>query len=365
LGQNTILQFYKCDFEKVDLYLSANKSSKCALDLNGNKFNNRHVTIGSTGRNNLATGEYWSIDADLAGQVLAAPSVEKRIRNRFVSGGKPVIEKLAKRISNDPDSITLSDLLAAFIEEKELPTVAPEYVSHHATESICRIQGNTFNTLTFGGLIHFFINGRNKIRRFELGAIPPTVRWGERQVLDQACVFGEFHREQFLRLKRQSDRLNDTRQSNIFQREVMRCERAIARQEPFLISLQDRVILGFSNAVSGFGTTWARPLLLMGMFNLVIAWVSKAISIQPCGDVIDILWSVLGPTESRPNLAVWCSTQPSLLFLFIEMFNPLSSIPSLLNSDKAVHAFLDVVQKFLYATLAYDIIKTFRRFSKE
>jgi hypothetical protein len=117
--------------------------------------------------------------------------------------------------------------------------------------------------------------------------------------------------------------------------------------------------------VSGFGTTWARPLLLMGMINLVIAWLSKAILSQPCGDQIDILWSILGLTENRPNLAAWCNNQPSLLFLFVEMFNPLSSITGLLNSDKAVHAILDVVQKLLYATLAYDIIKTFRRFSKE
>lgn len=363
LGAHAYLKIENSRFRKVDVYVVVGGTASAVIELRGNTFPNRHVSIGGGGGMNFKTGEGWTLRPELASRVLGAKPLERFINKE----ARKTWEALEKQAQDNPAAIEISDLLKAYIADKRSVKVQPEHLASPDSEVIARIKDNTFTTLRFGGLLNYFFLGQNKIDRLEIGMIPPFVSWGQYQIVDAKKQYGHHHKSLFVLLKQKSEAENDISQSLILQREITRCERAVISHEPLRVSWQDRFIYCFSNTLSSYGTSWARPFVILILLNVVIGALAFWIVQTGC-DVSSsrleaffrrlISW---GLVESHPTS---CDMPPQWPYVFAELFNPVSSLSSITGSKSGAISALNLIQKAFFAAIIYDMVKTFRRFGR-
>ena len=169
------------------------------------------------------------------------------------------------------------------------------------------------------------------------------VYWGPYQTIVPDSLDWESHKMWLLELKALAEKRGDYSQRDILNREILKCDRVLIRQEPWLTSWQDRLTLWFNATFSNYGISWVRPLALLASVNF--------------------LYSLLVVCLSSNDLYSW-----EFLHTFLESFNPLY-IPELLGDDKkggwyALLLGAGLLHKLFFAICVYEIIRAARRFSR-
>ena len=172
------------------------------------------------------------------------------------------------------------------------------------------------------------------------------VYWGPYQTMVPFEKNWESHKAWLLELKAIAEKKGDYSQRDIFNREIMKCDRELIRQEPWLTSWQDRLTLWFNATFSNYGISWIRPLALLASVNFLYSLLIVHAAPDGC-----------------------CSADWELLHVFLESFNPLYT-PELLDKDgkSCVSALLlgaGLLHKLFFAICVYEIIRAARRFSRQ
>ena len=167
--------------------------------------------------------------------------------------------------------------------------------------------------------------------------------WGPYQTIVPYERDWEGHRTWLLELKAIAEKKEDTSQKDILNREIMKCDRELIRQESWLTSWQDRLTLWFNATFSNYGISWFRPFMLLIFVNF--------------------LYSLLAAYFSAKGLFDW-----DHLHTFLKCFNPLF-VPEVKSGGvgEGISALLlgaGILQKFFFAVCVYEIIRAGRRFSK-
>ena len=201
-----------------------------------------------------------------------------------------------------------------------------------------------FRRISPPGKIGFFKKGR-KLPRISTnepdGYAKYKVYWGPYQAIVPSDSDWEGHRTWLLELKATAEKKEDSAQKDILSREIMKCDRELIRQEPWLTSWQDRLTLWFNATFSNYGISWVRPLMLLCAVNFLYSLLTACLSLEG--------WSGWG-----------------FLHTFLESFNPLS-IPESGSEKAGISALLlgaGLVQKFFFVVCVYEIIRAGRRFSR-
>ena len=193
---------------------------------------------------------------------------------------------------------------------------------------------------------YLFFKGKNKIGKIEYLSASPYLQFGPYQRIDKKGNHAESHKDIFLELLEKANERNDQVQVRTLEVEIKKCDRHILRREKFSLSnAQDRFILLWGSWVSGYSTSWLRPILWMTGFNLFFTFFTLAV-LCVCHDVIN---------------------QPMFATLFIEFYNPLTSPAQVLGLEKAASpspmlSLINIFQKVFFTAFLYETIKAFRRF---
>ena len=113
-------------------------------------------------------------------------------------------------------------------------------------------------------------------------------------------------------------------------------------------NFQDKIILWVGAFFSNHGTSWSRPVSILVSINIFIS--------------LFIVYSLA------------CADWQKWLFIFAELFNPLSNLDNSIEKivivgnkynvfSPWVFATINAFQKLFYAGLAYETIRVFRRFT--
>ena len=172
------------------------------------------------------------------------------------------------------------------------------------------------------------------------------VYWGPYQTIIPFKRNWKSHKAWLLEMKDIAEKKGDYSQKDILSREIMKCDRELIRQEPWLTSWQDRLTLWFNATFSNYGISWVRPLALLASMNFLYSLLIVHAAPDGC-----------------------CSADWELLHVFLESFNPLYT-PELLGEDKkgGMYALLlgaGLLHKFFFAICVYEIIRAARRFSRQ
>ncbi len=185
------------------------------------------------------------------------------------------------------------------------------------------------------------------------------------------------HKKIFIVLKQRAITNGDIAQEMILQREIAKCDHAIAKSEKWR-AWQDRMIFWFSKWISNYGTSWARPLGWLIALNLLIA-VSAQYSIP--GHELKT-WAILSYIFSGTDFNAVCInavsnicniwailSDPQTLVIFLKLLNPTSYLPGLFELKSAGPngwelLSLFILQKIILAFTLYEMIKIFRRFGR-
>ena len=357
----SILLFEDCEFQGVDILAGFDKSSTGNLSFNNCAINNRHVTISkfaiydtvgmSLGNEDfLISGEeIKKIDgARYYEQRLTEDSMHKRKigylgHSDLLDDPRPDI---GQRLNKSRDSVDLADLCHILLYDSLKYRVSADQISIHEEGSpTVEISNSQMKMLKFWGNGEFRFSGKNKFSCLVGGGLPSKVYWGSGQDFnrDQENIYK--NKKFFLKLKYNAEAQKDTFQLIILQRELAKCEHALYSLEEVKSSFQDRIIFRFSWLVSYYGTSWLRTFLCILFLNLVVFFVF---------------------TTSVPASAVVpsCKTPPNSTNSYLELFNPLIRASSHFCVQGWWYTLWDWIHKFLYATLAYELIKTLRRFGR-
>ena len=173
-----------------------------------------------------------------------------------------------------------------------------------------------------------------------LGEIPDSnefdISFNRHQNIDPENKNISHHKRIFLALRKKMTRQGDKVQESILTKEIMKCEKAILKKDPWHLSWQDRMILWLEDKVSGFGFSWFRALIILLFFNAIFA------TIFVC-NFVHLDWG-----------HVWISS-----------LNPTFNIKGIQRNGTTGIAMVMVLQKVTLAFFLYEIIKSLRRFSRK
>ena len=215
------------------------------------------------------------------------------------------------------------------------------------SNSYIRIKDNQIDRLSVAPLIHTSIEGKNKIKGFLLGkrGDETYINSGGPTKKLEFCIdweaYSKFHhesnyiysnRELLLSLRNRTIERQDKHQEVIINRELIRCEHARLKNEPWRRSWQEKLILYFGSWVSAHGTSLWKPF----------SWLA-------------------GVTLIATGLVVYCSNTYSIhdsLKVFITMLYPL--IPNGTPFDLLWIYSLQKVSLYLFT---YELLRVGRRFT--
>ena len=261
-----------------------------------------------------------------------------------VSGLDNIFFKLKNNIFNN-DSVTFYPDLELYLN-----TINDPQNSHHESlkNNTAQIIGNEFTKLHIDQGIDFFFRGNNKIKRLIANNISRfNVDWRLGQEIDEENCYAYPHKKLFIKLKKKAIKNHDRFQELVFNSEIMHCDDKILRKrdvfdwEKFNFdwnAFQDKIVFTIGKIFSNHGTSWLKPLGCLLFMNMMIALNYN------CLDCCD----------------------PPVWQIFWDLFNPLSNLADnekIMNADETNLSFLNAAQKLLYAGLAYEIIRVFRRFT--
>ncbi len=366
LGHNATLSFIENNFEDIDVVARVQNTAVAVLEFQKN-ISKKPIGIGKdSNEESFSIAGSWRLKEGTRGQIYAANKIEKLMnRNDLVKSNECLIGLLEKEsnLSNQnlkPSEEVKRNVLKNIVckakqHKNNKIKVTPEQVEGADDKCIIRISDNEFDVLNIFGMTNFYFEGRNVIKQLTPYApqyldiapgevsIEPSVHWGAHQKLDEDGEYFLVHKKIFTILKQRAIANSDTMQEIILQREIAKCDHAIAKSEKWR-AWQDRTIFGFSKWISNYGTSWIRPLGWLAGLNFLIACFVQLI----CPE-----------------------TKSTFLVIFFELFNPTSYLPKLLElkgaggaGDNAWISFLFISQKVILAFTLYEMIKIFRRFGK-
>ena len=137
---------------------------RSVLDLQENRFENRHVTISGGSVSNFSSNG-WTLRPEIVGQVLNAKALEDFI-NSSKEGSR--WHEVRDRAHSDSEDLGVGDLLRAYIAGKERIQVNAEHLAKPQAKAFALITENKFTTLKFDGLMNFhlgIITNSNQMRR--------------------------------------------------------------------------------------------------------------------------------------------------------------------------------------------------------
>ncbi len=369
LGQSATLSFIGNHFKNVDIVVRVDKTeasapivrTKVAVLEFKNNVSRSLISIGKDSSEEIfPVVDSWRLKRGIRGKIYAANKIEE--------------------IINKPN----------FAENSKIK-VTPEQAEEADDKCIIRISDNEFNALHVFGMTNFYFEGRNVIKQLipyvehDPEVVPgkisieASIHWGAGQNLDEDGKYFFTHKKIFTTLKQRAIANNDTAQEMILQREIARCDHAIAKSEKWR-AWQDRTIFWFSKWISNYGTSWIWPLGWLIVFNILIAVSAQCITGHNF-KVLVILDALPKVWESLDFTILTVLSNSSTLVIFFELFNPTSYLPELLdptsylpkmlepkNLNPAPNAwisFLFIFQKVILAFTLYEMIKIFRRFGKK
>ena len=179
--------------------------------------------------------------------------------------------------------------------------------------------------------------GKNRIDF--LGKIPDSnefdISFNRHQNIDPENKNISHHKRIFLALRKKMTVQGDKVQESILTKEIMKCEKAILKKDPWHLSWQDRMILWLEEKVSDFGFSWFRALIILLFFNAVFAIFVCEFSRLDWGHI------------------------------WIRSLDPTFHIKGIYRHGTIGIAIVMVFQKVILAFFLYEIIKSLRRFSRK
>ena len=338
VGMPTYVTFNKNNFDKVDLFLGCMNNDQIFISLTNNTFNNRHITISSGGGPTKGYSSGGDLKSDIAGGIIGVEGINRMVNQPRDSEKSKLIEKIKK----EPEKCGISHILQMLIYFDEKVNILPEHISLPPSTNIVKIIDNSFTKLKISGFSKFFFHGKNKINQIVFKGDKINIHWGPYQKLDKDGQYAHSHKQLFIALKARAIENQDKFQELIYQREIARCDWGILKDEKFLTSIQDWIVLCVGWAFSNHGVSWFRPIVWLLGINIAIALTYSHVT---------------------------CSTESSWSTFwnaFWELLNPITNLTyeNVENCEphKNAISFINAFQKVILFGLTYEIIKVFRRF---
>ena len=393
LGHGATLSFIENYFKGVNIVTEVQNTAVAVLEFKKN-ISESPISIGKYSDKEIFSSiNSWRLKKDIKEQIYVVDRLEKIINKYALEEKKGRLERsgnslkecdlseIATKEEKNSCAIRETARVRATAYEYNKIKITPEQVKGTNDQCIIRISDNKFDVLNIFGMTNFYFEGRNVIKQLTPSApdypdmtpgetpIESTVHWGAHQKLDKDGAHFLTHKKIFTVLKQQAIDDNDTAQEMILQREIAKCDHAIAKSERWR-AWQDRTIFGFSKWISNYGTSWARPLGWLVVLNLLSAVLAQCITGHNFKMLafFDAFLKVWKDFDFYTIFIVLGNS--STLAIFFELFNPTSYLPRLLDpttstlDSNAWISFLFIFQKVILAFTLYEMVKIFRRFGK-
>lgn len=335
VGYNVALMFKRCRFEGVDLQLGP-----ASLDVSvlSNLISIADCVF-------LGCGISLHIDASLK-SIHDGCSLENDWAKKVRSAKKFEIdlnythnEEIFKMVRDEAAGDGKLPYVKVLLKSMQRMAVDPKYMVALEENYVLRINECKMESFSMCGAGKVFFRGRNHIKKISTNSVPSNVYWGQNQKVDTEGKNPHYNKKFFLMLRENAIEKSDKRQVLILDREVRICDYYITKEEPFLVSFEDRFIYQFTSIISNHGISWFRPIVLLLSFNVLLAYI-VLISIGYDYEVINIL------------------------DLSVRLLNPIANVSTYMVDDSGfLSPLLNVLHKAVMGLTAYDLIKTFRRFT--
>lgn len=172
----------------------------------------------------------------------------------------------------------------------------------------------------------------------------PRINFGQYQKISPPSVRWQSYKDVLIELRELAEKRKDGFQAGLLNREIIKCDHALIRQEKVRIaSMQDRFTLFINEWLTDYGVSWMRPLVLLILLNLIFACIVSGVTVDdPIGE--------------------------SFIYFFAQTFNPISYLFGLGESELATYkdliVTLHVIQKAVFALCLYEIIRVGRRHTR-
>ena len=369
---NSVFQFNNCKFHCVDLYAVFQGTAFGTFELTNCVMNSNELIIQGksidkiTGIGGHVLEHKFSLDGEYISKIYAAFRFEDLLTKPTKSSNlgqedfqvlrtlKDARDNIRMRIERDDcNSIGIKELCQILLYDSLRLRVSPDQVKIKIGNSpVVKISNNKIDTIRFVGKGNFRFTGKNKFSRLYGGNLPSTIYWGGGQDFDvgEENIFD--NRDFFLNLKSNKETQKDAFQTLIVQRELSKCHHALLHLEGTRASLQDKIIFGFSRFVSYYGTSWIRTLTLIALLNLAVFLLFATTNTflnSTFGSFIDFV-------------ITWFNADG--LNIYLELFNPIKRASSHFCIHGWYATLLDWFHKIFYGLLAYELVKTLRRFGR-
>lgn len=332
------IKFIDNKFENVDLFIGFS-SVDSFVELRGNYFDSRHLTIGGGNITTHKSGE-WRLNKEIAGKVLGAKRLEGFINSKDYNKKR---DELLRKISKKENDISTKDILSHLINTDNKISIDAKNVEYPDKNSLIRIKNNRINEIKISGIVKYYFKGVNNIKKITSEILPSYIYLGPYQNIDKKGQHHRQHKELFIYLKERTIANKDKSQEYIFHKEILKCERAILKEEGS-VSLKDRFLLLFNEKSNNYGLNWVMPicwiLLINTCFCLIVTY--------SFGYRFDFNWNNFFNT----------------IGVFSEFLIPTNSVSKVLDLkelNKGWEAF-NIFKNIFISILAYQTITAFRKY---
>lgn len=370
LGSNARVDFDSCVFRGVDVSLSAQEEFNYVY-FRDTKFDNRHVTIVGGSSHESRTGHrsnHYSISPDIIARKAAAKRLtrkinedEKGLTEWDVSGlldsisgeneARSVEEYLNGKIKTD--DVTIRDILLYLFNTDQRVEVGQNDVNY-AKEKIAVISFNSCDIVDarVGGRKIYFV-GENRIEKLSNISNPEDVYFGPYNILDKKGLNVRHHRPMFVSRKEYATKTNDRTLELISDRELLRMERHIVREERkssismLSPSLRDSFVLWFNDKTNDFGMNWLFPVSLIFITNLAFT----ALLFFSLGYKLDL---------SPENIF-------NTVGMYMELLIPTNRVETVLGNKDLNSGWegLSIIKNILTSIFLYQAVVAFRKYGKK
>lgn len=240
------------------------------------------------------------------------------------------------------------------------------------------LENNKIEQITTPPYSKISFKSRNEIEKMHISESSRKsdfgINWTPHQKINIEGHNVGVNRDSFIVLKGRAVRKNDKMQEIFLNREILKCDHHLTRQEPFWKSLQDRAIMNFGWLISNHGISLIRPFLWLLSINALLTL---------------IVFDIRNPFDEQEFWAI-----------FMDMFNPLSNLSTeignemnqmkavnygkilyclteefiifkddmaewIVNYGKAIILTINIIHKVVLALLVYEMIRVGRRFTPQ
>jgi len=376
LGSDCRVNFRNCVFENVDLYVAATKDN-CFLSFVKSIFKNRHITIGG------------GIDIDIKESVLGSDGfhIKSEIQTKLQKLGR-----LEERLNEEKFHNKVYQIENEIIELLENGKQIPEelFVKYKINSNkkirlntddiefskdktvIISFRDNEINEINFWGKKFFFL-GENKINKIISQENPLGIYYSPYTKLDTTGQYARHHKPIFIMWKKIVRENGDNTQELIFNRELLKCEKQILKEESKSFGLiknktyKDRFVLWFNNISSEYGLNWIRPVLLVLFVNFgfsCLYFILNSSMDLSLSKIIDTVGSFIGFNSPA---YITSETILNSIGKSFELLLPTNSIAKVTGNTgiNRIWEAGNILKNILNAALIYQALIAFRKFKNK